>query len=362
MLIDLLNCHAGGPLRIPWPHIVRPVASPDRNRRWARRVELSVRRLVLLAVFVLVVTGCGRPAAPNGQPSAVGASSASDSPQPTAGGTRPPSPPSRTESSTARVWQLRYVLLDHYRDFAYCDPDLYPVARGDEQSHADEWWANTDHGLPEASTILAHLGYREPLSAQQRLTGYQDHKKLNVIVMRAVSGGYEYQLSTSKARDQPDQTVDGVVTADGKVHERSRRNRPGGCPICLDPETRIATPGGDMPATDVRPGDLVWTVDGDGHRVAAPVRQVVRRQTPGPHLLLRLALSDGRALVAAGAHPAADGTALQQLRPGQRYDGATIAALGWVPSTAPVTVDILPAGPTGNYWANGILVGSTLRW
>jgi hypothetical protein len=25
-----------------------------------------------------------------------------------------------------------------------------------------------------------------------------------------------------------------------------------------------------------------------------------------------------------------------------------------------VTVDILPAGPTGTYWANGILVGSTL--
>jgi hypothetical protein len=259
------------------------------------------------------------------------------------------------------VWQLRYALLGHYRDFAYCDPDLYPVARGDEQSRADDWWANTDHGSPEPTTILAHLGYREPLSPQQRLVAYRDHKKLNVIAMRSVSGGYEYQLATSTSGDRPDQTVDGVVTVDGKVHERSRRNRPGGCPICLDPDTRIATPGGDVAATLVQPGDLVWTTDRDGHRVAAPVQQVSRRATPGPHLMLRLALSDGRVLVAAGAHPAADGTTLQQLRPGQRYDGASVAAVGWVPSTAPVTVDILPAGPTGNYWANGILVGSTLR-
>lgn len=87
----------------------------------------------------------------------------------------------------------------------------------------------------------------------------------------------------------------------------------------------------------------------------------VRRATPGPHLMLRLALSDGRVLVAAGAHPTADGTYLRQLRMGQRYDGATVVSIGWTPSTAPATYDILPAGPTGTYWANGILIGSTLN-
>jgi len=44
----------------------------------------------------------------------------------------------------------------------------------------------------------------------------------------------------------------------------------------------------------------------------------------------------------------------------QRYDGATIASIGWVQSTAPATYDLLPAGTTGDYWANGILIGSTL--
>jgi hypothetical protein len=35
--------------------------------------------------------------------------------------------------------------------------------------------------------------------------------------------------------------------------------------------------------------------------------------------------------------------------------------MDWVQSTASMTFDILPAGSTGTYWANGILVGSTLK-
>jgi hypothetical protein len=84
----------------------------------------------------------------------------------------------------------------------------------------------------------------------------------------------------------------------------------------------------------LRPGDLGWTADGTGRRLAVPVEQVAHRATPGPHLMLRLALSDGRVLVAAGAHPAADGTYLRQLYPGQGYDGAAVVAAGWVQSSA----------------------------
>ena len=58
---------------------------------------------------------------------------------------------------------------------------------------------------------------------------------------------------------------------------------------------------------------------------------------------------------------AADGRYLRQLNAGQPYDGATITSIAWVLSTAPATYDLLPAGPTGAYWANGILVGSTLK-
>lgn len=270
------------------------------------------------------------------------------------------SQPSPVDRAPARVWQLRYLLLGHYADFAYCDPDLYPVARGDEQAAADGWWAGANRDSPEVATILAYRRYREPLTKDQRLTGYRDHKRLTVIAMTAVSGGYEYQLSISTSGDEPDRTVDGLVSSDGDIRERSRRPRPGGCPICLEAGTRIATPYGEVAAAAVEPGDLVWTIEPGGRRVAAPVDRVVRRATPGPHLMLRLALSDGRVLVAAGAHPTVDGRYLGELRTGQRYDGATITSTGWVGSTAPATYDVLPAGSTAGYWANGILVGSTL--
>jgi hypothetical protein len=294
---------------------------------------------MLVAVVVVAMAGCARAAGP-GQP---------------AGTT-----PSQPGSATANEWYLRYVLLARYPDFAYCDPDYYPVQRDDEQPAADDWWARADHSSPEVATILAQRGYHEPLRPDQRLAAYRDHKRLSVITMKAITGGYQFELSTSISGGEPDQTVLGMITPDGATKEGSRQPRPGGCPICLDAEAHIATPNGDVPVALIRPGDVVWTTDSSGRRIAAAVVKTVRRDTPGPHLMLRLALSDGRALIAAGAHPAVDGSYLRQLRAGQPYDGATVTSVGWTLSTAPATFDIRPAGPTGNYWANGIVVGSTL--
>ena len=289
---------------------------------------------MLLMVVLLLATGCGSAASPDD--------------------------PRSTADASRTVWELRYLLLDHYPAFAYCDPDYYPVARRDEQSAADQWWGGVDRQSPEMRAILAHHGLREPLTDEQRLAAYRDHKKLNVIVMTAFPGGYQYELSISASGGEPDQTVAGQVTAAGDVREGSRLRRPGGCPICLEADARIATPGGDVPVDRVQPGDVVWTLDAAGRRTAAAVERVVSRPTPGPHLMLHLSLSDGRVLVAAGAHPAADGEYLRQLRIGQRYDGAVVVSIVWVTSTASATFDILPAGATGAYWANGILIGSTL--
>jgi len=41
--------------------------------------------------------------------------------------------------------------------------------------------------------------------------------------------------------------------------------------------------------------------------------------------------------------------------------GATIASAEVVRYTAGFTFDVLPAGATGTYWANGVLLGSTLH-
>ena len=239
-----------------------------------------MRRLVPLALLVVLMAGCGVNTSPSGQASTAGA---------------------KTE------WELRYLLLERYPDFAYCDPDYYPVARVDEQSAADDWWASADRNSPEVIAIVARHGVREPLAPEQRLTAYRDHKKLTVIAMTVVSAGYDYELSTSTAGGHPDEVVSGEVTSAGEIRETSREARPGGCPICLDAATWIATPVGEVRVARIRPGDVVWTVDGAGRKAPATVSQIAHRVTPGPHLMLRLVLSDGRLLIAAGAHPRADG-------------------------------------------------------
>src|SRR5688572_17429441 len=48
-----------------------------------------------------------------------------------------------------------------------------------------------------------------------------------------------------------------------------------GCYVrCLPPATLIATPAGERPVSELRAGDLVWTRDAAGRRVAAPIEQV----------------------------------------------------------------------------------------
>src|SRR5437667_377859 len=77
-------------------------------------------------------------------------------------------------------------------------------------------------------------------------------------------------------------------------------------------------------------------------------------------LLRPLFLADGRELLVAPGHKTADGRPVGTLRAGDRLDGSTINRLELVPYAGGRTYDLLPAGATGHYWANGILLSSTL--
>jgi hypothetical protein len=72
-------------------------------------------------------------------------------------------------------------------------------------------------------------------------------------------------------------------------------------------------------------------------------------------------LADGRELFASPGHPLADGRALGAVTTGDQVDGATVVSATRVPYGYGRTFDLLPAGPTGTYWADGIALGSTLR-
>ena len=118
---------------------------------------------------------------------------------------------------------------------------------------------------------------------------------------------------------------------------------------------------GAVTVADLRAGDVVWTVDAAGQRVAAPILFTVRVPVPAAHQMAHLTLADGRQLWASPGHPTSDGRSLGNLVPGDRLDGSLVTAVERVPYGQPATYDLLPAGPTGFYWADGILIGSTLK-
>jgi hypothetical protein len=130
--------------------------------------------------------------------------------------------------------------------------------------------------------------------------------------------------------------------------------------ICLSKGTRIDTPQGPMLVEALRPGDSVWTLDDSATRVAAPILLVSRPRVDTAHKMVHVMLDDGRQAWVSPGHPTADGRSFGELLPGDRLDGAQIALLELVPYAWPETYDLLPAGETGYYWANGILMGSTL--
>ncbi len=130
---------------------------------------------------------------------------------------------------------------------------------------------------------------------------------------------------------------------------------------CLSAGTMIDTPRGPLPVESLQVGDIVWTSDMAGRRLSAPILKVVRRPIPADHPFVHLVLRDGRELWASPGHPTADGRTVGQLHRGDLFDGSVVSTADTVTLDQPATYDLLPAGSTGYYWANGILLGSTLK-
>jgi len=108
-------------------------------------------------------------------------------------------------------------------------------------------------------------------------------------------------------------------------------------------------------------GAVVWTRDATGARVAAPLVEIGSTPVPVTHRVVQLHLSDGRAVEVSPGHPTADGRRLGDLAAGDFYDGAVVVSAELSPYAGGATFDVLPAGVTGTYWANGVLLGSTIR-
>jgi hypothetical protein len=257
--------------------------------------------------------------------------------------------------------ELKYRVLAQFPNLFFCDPDYYPIARDDETDLARQRFPELQANTEEFNAILAHnnLSGATNFTDEEKLLIYREHKKLNAIAFNLSGDGYEFQLQISD-NEQDGFIVSGRIDSAGGITVEQKTSTIVSCPICLAADTRIDTPGGPIAVTELRVGMVVWTADAAGARVAAPILEVVRVAAPSAHQVVHLQLSDGRELWASPGHPTADGRELGNLQRGEALDGATITFVERVPYDRTFTYDLLPAGATGSYWANGILIGSTL--
>ncbi len=261
--------------------------------------------------------------------------------------------------------QLKFKVMDAAGKPAYCDPDFYPIAReGGEQANAIAQYPAIKADTETYAAIVAHEGLPAgDLTDAQKLALYRAWKLLRALTLTPNGGDQSFQYRVQAAgAGTAYQMVAGTVRVDGFVTVSSRTaSGPPMCPICLAAATMIATPHGQVRVTDVRPGMVVWTATAAGVRVAVPVVEIGSMAVPAGHLMVHLKLADGRELLVSPGHPTADGRKAGELQAGEELDGSTITLWEQVPYTADRTYDILPAGGTGEYWANGILMGSTLH-
>ncbi len=137
--------------------------------------------------------------------------------------------------------------------------------------------------------------------------------------------------------------------------------KPRMCPICLASNTMISTPDGNVNVKDLQVGQMVWTQNALGGKVATPLIKVSHTAVPKTHQVVDLALKDGREAWISPQHPTNDGRIIGELKPGDTFDDSVVLHADLVAYWDAATYDLLPSGETGSYWANGILVSSTLR-
>ena len=133
------------------------------------------------------------------------------------------------------------------------------------------------------------------------------------------------------------------------------------CPICLSEDTEIETPDGVINVKDLKEGMIIFTQDSSGKKIVGTILETGNSIVPTTHMMVHIILDDNRELYVSPMHPTADGRLVHELTAGNTLDGSKIKIAELVPYDGTHTYDILPSGPTGFYWANGILIKSTLK-
>ena len=258
--------------------------------------------------------------------------------------------------------ELKYGLLSSFDDVFWVDPDFYPIGReGKEQENALKQFITINTDALEFSAILEYLNLpnKTAYTDEEKLFIYREHKKLTYAV-RITSSENIYNFTLLIGEGQGER-IEGTIAASGEIEVLKRTPSINTYPICLTKGTLIDTPSGLVSVEQVHIGMYVWTIDELGNRISSIVIKTSMTKLQLPFQVVRIRLSDGRTVTASPGHPAAEGKTLGVYHLGDILDGALVMEIENVIYNSDTTYDILPAGSSHVYWANGVLLMSTLE-
>jgi hypothetical protein len=257
--------------------------------------------------------------------------------------------------------ELKYRILAQFPDHFYCDPDYYPVARADEFGLACQRFPELQANLEEFNTIIAHhnLVGLPNLHRRSEIAHLSRTQETGRTQFELIATGHRPSFRLPKPRATASWSA-ATSTARGRSPFGNAIPPSATCPICLAADTLIDTPTGPIPVQKLRAGTPVWTKDKTGVRVARPLIRISKTVVSATHQVVHLVLDDGREVWVSPGHPAAEGRTVGQLQIGDSLDGALLLSTERVPYTGHATYDLLPAGETGFYWANGTMLASSL--
>lgn len=269
------------------------------------------------------------------------------------------------EPTTLDAPELRYRVLERFGEAFFCDPDAFPVGLSPAlvRKRGLETFPEIEKDQETFLAIAQHLGFKERanLSGEQKLSVYAEFKKLRGAVHLEPRSNGQLSFRVGLKEKTGDVSIEGLIDRNGTIKILKRENTVLMCPICLAKGTLIDTPAGPVLVENLKPGDRVWTLDAAGHRVSMPVQKTSAVPVSPEQRVIHLIMSDGRELWASPGHPTADGRTVGDLQPKASYAGAVVKSTQLIRYQRRCTYDLLPAGETGFYWANGILLASTLR-
>jgi hypothetical protein len=201
-----------------------------------------------------------------------------------------------------------------------------------------------------------------PLTNDQTVAVYRDWLKLNAVRLSWDGSAYDFAMFPGPTPSEALRNeMVGKIDVMGHVYDVHQSSAMGACPICLAAGAVISTPSGPIPVSKIAVGMHVWSAAADGRLVDAVVLETTSRLAAPGSELIHVVLADGRQVTASPPHEIADGRPLGSLRVGDEIQGVAIKQLDAVDDSFGFTYDLLPSGATGEYWADGILMRTTLN-